>query len=42
MVIAVAVGFYVAALLATSLRDPRAALRRWANLGALDESAHAH
>jgi len=42
MVIAVAVGFYVVALVATSLRDPQAALRQWANLGAPDESAHAH
>jgi len=41
MVIAIAVGFYVAALLATSFRDP-AALLRWTNLGAPDESAHSH
>jgi zinc/manganese transport system permease protein len=42
MVIAVAVGIYVAALAGTAARDPRAALQRLANLGAPAETAHGH
>jgi hypothetical protein len=38
-VIAVAVGIYVASLLGTALRDPRAALARLAGAG---EPAHEH
>jgi zinc/manganese transport system permease protein len=42
MVIAVAVGIYVLALVVTASRDPRVVWQRLTNLGAPSEGAHAH
>ncbi len=42
MIIAVAVGIYILALVAAALHDPRAVWQRLANLGTPAESAHAH